>query len=269
MPSFDLISDIHLDFWYEPIHSNETQIRKIRKLFQSLIPASPSKVLVIAGDMGHYNKQNFLMLEHLKEFYEYILIVQGNHDLYRVSRGLRRKFFLSHKRWDDMKERASVLEGVHFLEGNTIEIDGVTYGGTGMWYDYSFGLQQGGYTHDELEELWKDKMNDINYINGLPDFIEEKKKLANLIDQNPDVIITHVGPDWIHAKNEYVKGIMKSFYFFDGQEFLDRCEGKIWCFGHTHEHYSYMYKGCRLENNAMGYPGRDNKLNATIRTIAF
>lgn len=265
MKSFDLISDIHLDHWNKPIQSNETQIMKIEKLFAKRIPASPSEVLVIAGDMGHYNKQNFLLLQYLKRFYPYILIVRGNHDLYRVSRGLRRDFVLSEQRWTDMKNRASVLEGVHFLEGDILTIDGVTFGGIGMWYDFQYGIQRYGYSHKEMTDIWTERMNDGVYINGIPDVDAEKQKLSELLDQNPDVIITHVSPDWTHAKEKYVRGLMKSFYFFDGQSFLDRCEGKIWCFGHTHEHYSYTYKGCRLENNTMGYPG--DKLNTVIRTI--
>jgi len=252
---FDLISDIHLDHWISPVPCGAVQSRKIEKLFSRMLPVSPSPVLVIAGDMGHYNNQNYLMLEFLKQYYEHILIVRGNHDLYLVSNQQRRKFGSSDARWEDMKNRASALDNLHFLEGTCVTIDGVTFGGTGMWYDFQYGMQCCGHSLEQMTAIWQEMMNDGRYISGIPDAEEEKRKLESVLARQPDVIVTHVGPDWTHAKNRYARGVTKSFYFFDGQAYLDQCEGKIWCFGHIHEHYFYIHKGCRLENNAMGYPG--------------
>ncbi len=57
---FDLISDIHLDFWVD-YSSNHIKLNKNQDNFVRLIlPEAPSSTLVIAGDIGHYNKQEYI-----------------------------------------------------------------------------------------------------------------------------------------------------------------------------------------------------------------
>ncbi|WP_366289896.1 hypothetical protein [Paenibacillus sp. AN1007] len=63
---FDLISDIHLDFWVEYSSNLRKHNQKVDKFIDLILPNEPSEVLVIAGDLGHYNKQNLIFLEKLK-----------------------------------------------------------------------------------------------------------------------------------------------------------------------------------------------------------
>lgn len=265
MKSFDLISDLHLDKWISPRDYPVSVLNELtRDHIRSLLPASPSKVLVIAGDLGHFNGQNRVALETLKEVYEYILLVRGNHDLYLV-REVRDDFSTSLDRWKHMKESVSHLENVYFLEGDTVLIDNVTFGGIGMWYDMQYGVQVGNHPKEFVEFYWRLRLNDNRYIKGLPSFEEEYAKLEDILF-DLDVVITHVGPDWTHVRYEYYSDKdLNSFYFFDGQTLVERARGKIWCYGHIHEPNGYTYKGCRLINNAMGYPR--NALNTKIKTV--
>lgn len=142
MVKFDLISDIHLDFWVEHSGNLAKMNRQLDAFIQLLLPASPSSTLVIAGDLGHFNKQNAMMLTRLKELYKHIVIAAGNHDYYLVSKSIKNKYKRnSLHRWAEMKQLLDPLPGVHILDGNSIEMDGIRFGGCGMWYDFQYGLQ--------------------------------------------------------------------------------------------------------------------------------
>ena len=254
---FDLISDIHLDFWVKPDSNLRKMEKKIDLFVDSLIPSSPRNVLVIAGDLGHYNNQNVIMLRSLMRYYESIVIVRGNHDLYLVSGKQSKKYkWLSENRWREMKDFAKHMPGLFVLEGDTITLDGITFGGTGMWYDFSYGMIEHGKTREELDQIWREEMRDRKFIKKQPDFAKEELRFDRIIDKS-DVIVTHVGGDWsqLSLNSGYVRGdLTTSFYFFDGSNWFDRLGGKTWCFGHVHDHYDYIRNDCRFINNAKGYP---------------
>lgn len=266
MKQFDLISDIHLDFWIRGMG-----ISGIDPFVKSLLPQEISNVLVIAGDLGHSNDQNYHLLKALKNYYAHILVIAGNHDYYLVNSKERYKHHTSIKRWTQMKELMSSLENVIALEGNRCEIDGVRFGGTGMWYDFSYGIQVLGRSLSFMLEHWASRMNDINYMTGLPRrtldmFWEEKKKLDQIIHDS-DVIITHVSPDWSHIDERYRIDPVSGFYYFDGSQYMEQIEGKIWCTGHVHLSHSYMHQGCWFINNALGYPDENNRPQGKIVNI--
>ena len=250
---FDLISDIHVDFWVNQDN------KRMSDFVRSLLPTTPSRVLVIAGDIGHYNSQNELLLNELKHYYEFIILTFGNHDLYLISKQMSGKYkHDSLLRKADMKKRSDKIKGVTYLDGNTVTINGITYGGTGMWYDYSYARLTFNTPLEILYKLWLTSSNDANFVKGqahdIARFAEiERVKLRNIIDQT-DVIITHVGPDWSQLIDEYQGDLFTSFYYFDGQEFFSHIKEKTWCYGHTHVRYDYSQHNCRFINASLGYP---------------
>ncbi|PAD70649.1 hypothetical protein CHH83_02265 [Bacillus sp. 7586-K] len=257
---FDCISDIHLDF-YVKVNDPEKKIRKnIKEFVKTMLPEQPKSILIIAGDLGHYNHQNKWLIEELKKYYSFILLVAGNHDYYLISSNISKKYNSnSLKRIEEMKSICNQIEGVYYLDGNIVEIDGIKYGGVGMWYDYSYSSKVFGKSKDSTYDLWKEVMNDSKLIKGMGSFYQleffnsEKEKLDNILDKI-DVIITHVGSDWSRISHEYKFDHTTSFYYFDGEEFLNRVEDKVWIFGHTHERYDYELFGCRFINCSLGYP---------------
>jgi predicted phosphodiesterase len=269
---FDLISDVHLDFWVK-MDSNPNKMSQNIDAFVDSMQSFPTcRVLVIAGDLGHYNEQNMMFLKSLMRYYEHIILTRGNHDLYLVSNKQSAKYnHSSDNRWSEMKTLARKL-GVFVLEGDTIYLDGTCFGGTGMWYDFSYGIKEFGKTDEEMKMLWYEVMSDPKLIKGLPDFNKEIQNLKSILDES-DVIVTHVGGDWsrLHTIPEnlrYTPGLTPSFYFFDGSEWINHLNGKVWCFGHTHDHYDYIRNGCRFVNNAIGYPSR-GKRSPKIKMIGL
>lgn len=264
----DVISDIHLDFWVR-MQSNSVKMNKhMDEFILKLLPAEPSNILLIAGDLGHYNKQNLIFLEKLSAIYKHILLVAGNHDYYMISKNIVREFKLnSLLRWNNMQDISKHLSNVHYLNGDIIEFEGVKIGGTSAWYDFSYGQVEFGASKTKIYNLWNECSNDSNYIYGLPRdtmamFENEKEKIKTIVKES-DIIMTHVSPDWSKLPSEYMLELTNSFYYFNGKDLLKEdisyLNNKIWLSGHTHVRNDYMKYDCWFINAALGYPGESSK----------
>lgn len=82
------ISDLHLDFHVKYGSNEDKMFKKTREFIEKLIQSDvgDKEVIVIAGDLSHYNKQSIAALEVFNEHYELVLFVPGNHDYYLVSK---------------------------------------------------------------------------------------------------------------------------------------------------------------------------------------
>jgi predicted phosphodiesterase len=272
MAQFDLISDIHLDFWVKETGSLWSLQRQINKFIKQILPESCSNTLLIAGDLGHSNKQNYIFLKLLKENYANIVIVIGNHDYYLDKATLLGKS--SHDSVDrimEMKRLASQLPGVAYLDGDIVELDGLTYGGCSMWYDLQYGIQVLKASQDHIFRHWTKVSNDFSRIRGKPRltldmFQKEKEKLDRVITAS-QVILTHVSPDWSRVPAGRELELATSFYYFDGSAYTNQISNKIWCFGHIHHRMDYLHQQCRFINASLGYPREPKAVPLKIRTI--
>lgn len=273
-----ITSDIHLDFWINPRTPIEKQKRLITELVENTMPDIPAKVVLIAGDIGHYNWQNELYFKELRKHYDHVLWVFGNHDLYMVSSNVTKAF--NNDSWirlDDMIKRSNSIEGVHYLEGNIINIDGIKFGGHGMWYDGSYAK-----THHYLNDIgqmkaWRN-MNDSVHITDqhtTSGFVDWKERSVNAIEAVKDIVtecdvfMSHVGPDDSHILPKW-RGPMTGFYYFNGDELLSTMnENQAWIYGHTHDPVMFNNThGCTMICNPLGYPygdSRDNLYDAKER----
>jgi len=260
-----ITSDIHIDFWVGINGPVNKQQKTMRLLIEKLLPEEKADTLVIAGDIGHYNHQNKLMFEVLREYYKDIVWVHGNHDLYMVSNSVKHKFNCnSFERLEDMINLSSKIDGVHYLNGNIIEIDGVKFGGCSMWYSYDYAMQVWNMPQAECVYMWNEYLNDANFIrvpyNGITGTIDneayskEQLELLKKVYLQSDVIVTHINPDWenFHRKWRIPES---TFYAFDGREMLKKMnENKMWIFGHTPDKYFYSHpSGCTMICNPLGY----------------
>src|SRR5690606_37953697 len=109
----------------------------------AITPEFPSPILVIAGDLGHCNTQSKLLLTYLAENYENVLFCFGNHDLYLFSSDEYVGFKDSADRWESLKADVQHIPNIIALDGNTVTIQGVTFGGSGLWYDFTYGMKLG------------------------------------------------------------------------------------------------------------------------------
>ena len=145
-----IISDIHLDF-YARFNRVKTEA-----FAEKLIKTKTNKdyeILVITGDIGHYNDDNLYLLELLSKFYEKIFITWGNHDLYLLSSQYREKYnYNSFNRLHEFKKMVKSIKNVIFLDGQKVEYKDKIFWGSGLWYNVTF-LRH-----------WTNYMNDARYI---------------------------------------------------------------------------------------------------------
>lgn len=269
---FDYIGDIHLDFWVKLEHNPVKMRKNIYQFVQSILPDHPSDTLFIAGDFGHYNQQSYWLIYYLKEVYETIFFVCGNHDYYLLTKNIKKKYGSSAKRIDEFVNKASLLEGVYRLDGEVYEHKGILIGGADMWYDFSYGLKRLGLPYQHVYEKWWNKSRDSRCHSGLLPTLEhanrEKEKVKGMIC---DIFISHVPPLSAPIEVDYMEEDieMLSFYLFDDSNIF--CEKKplIWLSGHIHQKMNKTVDGLRYLSQAIGYKDTEKGIIVPERIQTF
>lgn len=257
----DIISDLHADF-YVRMHKGLKE-KNVLKFIENMYEENHEcgEVLMVAGDISHYNTLTKRVLELLLEVkgYKKIFFVLGNHDYYLISNNAKHRYRNNSKnRINEVKEMFSENPDIHYLDGEIVEYNGVKFGGCNGFYDGSYTMKVNPMAN--AWELWKRVMNDYVYIKGYPDgFYEisgiEKQKLENVYKE-ADVIMTHVNP-MPHAMffdEEHRMDPVTGFYAFDGEYQVEHTPAVLWLFGHTHTEKDIEVYGTRVMCNALGYP---------------
>ena len=273
------ISDVHIDH-----HLKDCTLRKAKSYEKNyLLPKGfdmdqKGEVICLAGDIFDKHESAFNVFSAFKSFYEEVIYVYGNHECYVYSKQLlHTEDKLSHIR------QAAKDTGVHMLEGTTVNIQGVTFGGSSAWYDFSYGIQKHGNSFSSMLEHWKNYMSDATlvydsytlqntypYTKRIPslDFkrfmlkrLEEVKRLP----ENVDVMVTHIGPKVPDALPLEYQNASTGFYFFDGEDEVVRIQPEVWIFGHTHNNYDEIFYETRLICNPYGYPSE--RLGNRVKTL--
>lgn len=261
-------SDFHYDFYASKGFT-------ANKFIEQILQPEPADVLIISGDIGHYNNQNIQLLIKLKEYYPHILLCIGNHDLYLVSKGQRNKYQCSSQaRYEEFKAMC-VEADIHLLDGNTFSIGSTTFGGLPMWYDVSDPVD-----YDD----WLTYMNDSKLImEGKPYAIDHayghkehvatfdptsfyEDQVAKLADIRCDVLFSHVCPfkrPEALQDPRYLGHDFNLFYESDNLDLVKATGASHLLFGHTHTNIEHTYEGIQVHTNAIGYPQEQlyNKLN--------
>lgn len=272
MRSFDYVSDLHVDFWTSNFSNDKKFNKSLELYFKDILPAPEdrSNLLIVSGDISNLNSVSKKTLEYLSKCYKKVLIVWGNHDLYLESKSQMSRYDNnSFKRIKELEEYIKKeLFNVEVLKGQIVEYEGIKYGGTGMWYDFSYGIDVLGYTYNQIYDIYSDKINYFNdsiLIKGFikKDYFEsEYAKLYKIINE-VDVIITHIPPSYklIEDDMDYLEEkIHISFYTFDGSSLLNGLKHKIWLYGHVHGFSSYTdINDNKFIRNCIGY--RSDELN--------
>ncbi len=254
----DILSDTHFDNYFYGKYTNDDVI----KFYSQIIDFNNcGDVLVIAGDIGHNNSQNIRILKLLKQYYKNIICVLGNHDYYLLGKENKSLFKDSFERVENMRELINNQDGMYCLNGDTVRIDGVTFGGCDGWYNDGYFARQyptESFSRKSTNVMWRNIMNDANFIYGAENFDDifeiEKPKIESVF-KKCDVMITHINPS---AKNEHINIRFQNnptnvFFCFDGEKYLQNGNMKYWIFGHTHEELEYEEHNVKCICNPLGY----------------
>ena len=256
------ISDEHIDFYVKTGTKND----KIRKYIEGILKPEGGDILLCAGDISHYNNQTKFYLKEMTKYYNNVVFVHGNHDMYLVSEGQKKKFKKdSFKRLEDLREFAFNEPNIHFLEGSVVSIDGLKIGGLSNWYD----LPSPGYI-----QQWKEVMNDSNlilegseptalsfsYFEKSVSFDTQKfrKDIEKQWDEieKCDILLTHICPVIIPDEHlsVYVNDRNNIFFMTDDIDRVKKTNCEIVVYGHNHQNETWDYEDIEFKTNAIGYP---------------
>lgn len=259
----DILSDLHLDFYLSP--KNKTNEDDIFDLFNPIFcrqNRTLGDVLVIAGDIGHYNEQNIDALKLIQKiFYKYIICVLGNHDYYIIDEDASNKFQSnSFNRIQQMRDFINNEKNMFCLDGNIVEIEGIKFGGCDGWYDGSYVSKYWKNQSIPTVATWKNQMPmDYKFIKGTSSYINifeiEKVKIEKIY-KDCDLMITHINPSILdeHQSKRFSKESTNGYFCFDGANYLKHGTMKYWIFGHSHDEIEYDYENVTCICHPLGNP---------------
>jgi len=272
----DYISDIHTDFWVSPTSQHDKLARQLEHFITNTLKPLDADVLAIAGDLGHYFNQDSELLLALNKHYKDIILIPGNHDMYLVGNNQERYKLNSHLRMQEMQAFCDGYEGIHYLNGQVLELNGKRIGGLSMWYDLP--------TESEIQ-LWTETMNDSRLIMEdtkpytvpfgyggsmlVPSFDTQKyyneqiEALSTMTDL--DLLVTHVAPILIpeYERSRRFRGYATNiFYESDNKHLVQATGTKKVIYGHTHDRQEYNHSKINFYCNPLGY-----KTEATLNSI--
>ena len=215
-------------------------------------------VVVLAGDIdnGRY------AIESARKAYPDSRIVQiaGNHEFYYGD---------IDELFESMRADAQKHD-VHFLEQDSVVIDGVRFVGCTLWTDFAIAAPNGDV--DLALEFGQNGLNDVHVTSkgfrksdwtardSRDKHIESVKWLRSELNKDhggPTVVVTHhgVGRGSVHPR--FYDGPLNGAFSSNLYPLMDQFGPELWIHGHTHEAVDYQRGRTRVVANPLGYPDED------------
>jgi Icc-related predicted phosphoesterase len=247
-----LASDLHLDqinfkrgLSYTASSSKEFLPKRI------IGPVPGADVLVLAGDIADGAYACTLFADWPSEKHAPIILVAGNHEFYGHP---------IDPTYDKLREGAA-LNNIHFLENDSVVIDGVRFLGTTLWTDYRLRSNR---TQSQLMEYCGTRLNDHFRIRTdghtftPQDALERheiarswlEKELAKPFD-GKTVVVSHHAPHPLSVHPRYIGDQLNAAFVSDLSEMLFNVD--LWLHGHVHDSFDYAVGRCRVVANPAGY----------------
>lgn len=246
--NFDLISDLHLDYW-----------TKNTKDWKGL---GTSLYCVVAGDVSRNPRLTAGFLKHLSDAYQHVMFVDGNHEH-------NNRYDTIQDNENEFEELFSKISNLTYLSNSSCIIDDVAFIGTNGWWTFDFGegindssradamkdyCARTNWSMKDAIKLWDEAQYQAEFMMDAVSTIQTEESI------NEIVVVTHTVPrrnlvptgfagtlsDWAKLGNSFMEDVLK----YDS-------EGKIstWCFGHFHEiAFDQVIEGVRYISHPRGKP---------------
>ena len=203
--------------------------------------------------------RNFL--RRMSDQFPHIIYIAGNHEFY-------------HGKWvqniQDLRDECAGFANVHFLERDSVMIDGVLFVGGTLWTDMNRGDPL---TLHSVVSMMSDFMiirNDakgfrrLSAMDTVDRHMQTKGYIKTVLEQNPDtptVVVGHHAPTHLSTHPRYANDtLMNGAYRSDLSDMiLDHSQIRLWTHGHTHEDFDYMLGATRIVCNPRGYLGHESR----------
>lgn len=203
-------------------------------------------VLILAGDISV--STNIDWINQQSDRFEHVIYINGNHE-----------FYGGHLT-NTIEETAEKLnDNVHYLNNESIVIDGVSFHGTTLWTDINKGDPNIMYRVNGM-------LNDFNYIffddetglkkfnfNKWIDLNNEATDFLQSVVKEGDVVVSHHAPSLLSAHPRYKNDPLNFLYMSDMSKFMDETKPAYWIHGHTHASFDYGIYDTRVLCNPRGY----------------
>lgn len=225
-------------------------------------PQTDAEVLVAAGDIGPLHFKN--PIKWLAQAPVPLVYVAGNHEYYEGD--------MVHT-LAKLRRHAAHYPNVHFLERDTVEINGVRFIGTTLWTDYND-------SDVELMTSLHQRVNDFRMIKlggreltPIDVLKTHNSALAWLLFElgkpyaGKTVVVTHHAPSqlsWPRGDNDP----LMHAYCSSLARLAVRYPIDLWIHGHIHTQCEYYDDKLRVACNARGYFGIEHENNHLQSAIA-
>lgn len=223
-----ILSDLHLEFGMIDV------------------PHTDADVVIAAGDIHVQEKA----IEWLKKFKQPVIYICGNHEYWHGER---------YSTQQQLRQDCSG-SNIHFLERDSIEIDGTVFHGCTLWTDYAQGNQ---WVMEEAES----KINDFKYIQEdsraltADDLYREHQASLDWLQRQLEqyegqrqVVVSHHAPSK-HSWARSASDALQFAYCNDLDNALLNCPAALWVHGHIHSQSDYTLGNTRVVCNPRGYHG--------------
>jgi Icc-related predicted phosphoesterase len=257
-------SDLHLEFQTLPVANLGADVLIlagdifIAEDLYDHTPESIQKTLDEGNKLGKRQKsaQEYrTFLKQCSDQFNHVIYVSGNHEFY-------------HGKWhaglDYLRAECSQYPNVHFLENESVEIDGILFVGAALWTDMNNRDWHTMYQAKQSMSDYRVIKNDKNQFSRLTpeDTIHRHKESLSYIQKavaNTDkkvVVVTHHAPTEMSVAGCYKGQLLNGAYRSHLENvMLDNTNIVFWLHGHTHYPFDYQVGETRVVCNPRGYPG--------------
>jgi Icc-related predicted phosphoesterase len=246
-------------------------------------------VLIVAGDtleiahirLAETTGRNVFLADRYKRFiteefakYRHVVYICGNHEYY-------------HGYFDTEHERLQAIlpDNVHYLENQSVEIDGIHFWGATMWTNmhggnpFTMETVQNGLNDFRLIKFenshhkhgyWtnkfsvRDAMKEYNYsVQQLTNFLKDH-------ENNQVVVVAHHAPSALSVNPKYAEDYHLNGGYHNHLEtlILDNPQIKLMVHGHMHDSVRYYIGDTLIACNPRGYAGYEKSAeNYTSKEI--
>lgn len=189
--------------------------------------------------------------------FPHVVAVAGNHEFYdgKWIQGIK-----------TLRSEYGEYPNVHFLERDTVAIDGVQFVGGTLWTDMNRGDPHTLHTIADLMNDYRMIRHDgLGYTKLRPVHTVERHRqtleyFRLVIDELTDrrvVVVSHMAPSSlsIHEKYKHDHTANSAYYSDLGNFILDRPQIKVWIHGHVHTDAAYDIGSTRVVCHPRGYVG--------------
>jgi Icc-related predicted phosphoesterase len=252
-----VVSDLHLEFSGITIENDGAD------------------VLVLAGDilvadrLDHKDLYNLTpeavfanlvvnFFDDVSRKFKHVVYIAGNHEYYH---GKLRK---THQLLTGL---CNMFANVHFLEKQSVVLEGVLFVGGTLWTDLNKGDPVTVYTIQEGMSDYKRIRNDDYGFRRLrpADTASEHRRtikqwsefIANTECESV-IVVSHHAPTFLSLRSNGKMSALDYAYGSDLSNFiLDTPKIKLWIHGHTHDPADYLVGDTRVVCNPRGYVSKD------------